>query len=494
MAVWEELLALGFSIIPAHSVDDLGFCSCRDSKCGSAGKHPRISWTAYQARKANETQVKAWAERWPDSNWCIVTGAVSGLIVIDIDPRHGGDESVRIYPELSSILSVPTPISLTGGGGQHYLFAHPGFTVPNAAGVWPGVDVRGDGGYIVAPGSRHVSQRMYAWDTSAHPEDVPLGVLPTNLFALFKKGSLLGGIAAEGSQRGRMDVDGIIEGRVRVPEGQRNEVMLRLVGSLVGADSSEASVLAMAQTVNTRSFDPPMEDGELCRIVHNIIEREGRKQTASKAALNLMTDQRESIHSNDLTAADIIDQAAALWREAGVPTLTDWYVLRGGDAVNYVLITPENEINLGSDILDYTNCRRVLLNSAALLMPWDRRPADWARRAHLLRMLAREEITDPVRAQDRVGEWIETYLSLYAPKEPEEINQRRDWLQSQAIIVSGEIWLRAGNLLRIAQRDDDSIRTTTLTRMMRRAGWERGVLNDGTGGSISAWHKPLAPL
>ena len=491
MAVWTHLFSLGYSIIPAHSVDDLGFCSCRDSKCGSAGKHPRISWTAYQSRKANESEVRAWAERWPDSNWCIVTGAVSNLVVIDIDPRHGGDESARIISELRQILAIPTPISLTGGGGQHYLFAHPGFTVPNAAGVWPGVDVRGDGGYIVAPGSRHVSQRTYEWDTSAHPDDVPLGVLPTSRFALFKNGTLIRGSSAE---RGRMDVDGIIEGRVRVPEGQRNEVMLRLVGSLVGADSSEASVLAMAQTVNDRSFDPPMDECEIARIVHNIIAREARKQVAALAALDLMTDQRESIHSNDLTAADIIDQAAALWREAGVPTLTDWYVLRGGDAVNYVLITPENEINLGADILDYTACRRVLLNSAALLMPWDRRPPDWARRAHLLRMLAREELVDPVRAGDRVGEWVQTYLSLYAPKEPEEISQRRDWLQSQAIIVAGEIWLRAGNLLRIAQRDDDAMRTTALTRMMRRAGWERGVLNDGMGGSISAWHKPLAPL
>ena len=493
MSIWQDLLAFGWSIIPAHSVDDLGFCSCRDSKCGAAGKHPRISWSAYQNRKANESEVKAWAERWPDSNWCIVTGKVSGLIAVDIDPRHGGDESSQIFPELREILAIPTPISLTGGGGQHFLFAHPGFTVPNAAGVWPGVDIRGDGGYIVAPGSKHVSQRTYEWDTSAHPADMPLGVIPSIRARLFEKGlaRYRGGLQ---TGNGRMDVDGIIEGRVRVPEGQRNEVMLRLVGSLVGADSSEASVLSMAQTVNERSFDPPMDDDEVVRIVHNIIDREGRKQAASRAALMMMNDALSSLHPNDLTPADVIDQAAALWREAGVPTLTDWYVLRGGDEVNYMLITPENEVNLGSDLLDYNGCRRVLLNSASLLMPWNRIPPDWARRAHLLRMLAREELVEPVRAGDRVSEWIETYLSLYAPKEPEEVSQRRDWLQSQAIIVSGELWLRVGNLLRIAQRDDDKIHTITLTRMMRRAGWERGVLNDGMGGSISAWHKPLAPL
>jgi hypothetical protein len=192
--------------------------------------------------------------------------------------------------------------------------------------------------------------------------------------------------------------------------------MLRLVGSLVGADSSEASVLSMAQTVNERSFDPPMDDDEVVRIVHNIIDREGRKQAAARAALMMMNDALSSLHPNDLTPADVIDQAAALWREAGVPTLTDWYVLRGGDVVNYMLITPENEVNLGSDILDYTGCRRVLLNSASLLMPWNRIPPDWARRAHLLRMLAREELVEPVRAGDRVSEWVETYLSLYAPQ------------------------------------------------------------------------------
>lgn len=503
IGIWEPLVALGYAIIPGHSVDDMGFCSCRGDRCSSPGKHPRIGWTTYQIRKPTEIEVRGWFTRWPDSNALIITGQVSDVVAIDIDPRHGGDEAWAAHYRplaqknlLANLESdILTPVSLTGGGGRHLFFKWPGYEIPNATGVFPGVDFRGDHGYVVAPGSRHVSGRTYEWDTSAHPEDIQPADLPQWLQDALRSGTRYGSTGANGELvvRGRLDVDGLIEGRVVVTEGERNETMLRFVGSLVGPDSVESTVLANAMTVNARSFIPPLDEGEVARIVHNIIGREHRKQQAAQAAAYLMTNNSTSVDSVNLTPDDMIQQAAALWHEAGVDTVTDWFVMKGGDTVSYVLVTPATEVSLGSDLLDYKGLRKTLLSLAGVLMPWQKTPADWDRRALLLHLLAREEVIAPLRASERVDEWVALYYVMAEPREPEEITHRRDYLQSQPILVDGDVWLKPQNLLRIAQREDDSIKSITLTRMMKRAGWSKGALGDGYGNALSAWHKPWVP-
>ena len=494
--IWEPLVLLGYSVIPGHSVDDMGFCSCRNDKCESPGKHPRVSWTAYQIRKPTVAEVKAWFTRWPESNALIITGQVSGVVAVDIDPRHGGDESWASFLNISGKSAVETPISLTGGGGQHLLYAWPGYEIPNATGVFPGVDFRGDHGYIVAPGSRHASGRTYEWDTSAHPEDIEPAELSQAFQDALRSRTRYGpsnGAGGDAVVRGRLDVDGLIEGRVLVAEGERNETMLRLIGSLVGSDSVESTVLANALTVNARSFIPPLDEGEVARIVHNIIGRERRKQQAAAAAAHMMTNNSGSVDSNNLTPDDMIQQAAALWHEAGVDTVTDWFVMRGGDTVSYVLVTPHSEVTLGDDLLDYRVMRKTLLSLAGVLMPWGKPPPDWDRRALLLHLLAREEVIAPLRASERVDEWVALLYVTAEPREPEEITHRRDFLQSQPILVGGEVWLRSQILLRIAQREDDTIKLVTLTRMMKRAGWSKGALGDGYGNALPAWHKPWVP-
>ena len=489
-------MALGYSVIPGHSVDHMGFCSCRNDKCSSPGKHPRISWSTYQIRKPTGSEVKGWFTRWPDSNVLIITGQVSGVVAVDIDPRHGGNEAWAHHRHITGQKDLVTPISLTGGGGQHLIFAWPGYEIPNATGVFPGVDFRGDHGYIVAPGSRHVSGRTYEWDTSAHPEDIAPAELSQEFQDALRSRTRYGpsnGVGGDAAVRGRLDVDGLIEGRVLVAEGERNETMLRLVGSLVGSDSAESTVLSNALTVNARSFIPPLDEGEVARIVHNIIGRERRKQQAAAAAAHMMTNQLGSVDSINLTPDDMIQQAAALWHEAGVDTVTDWFVMRGGDAVSYVLTSPHAEVSLGSDLLDYRGLRKTLLSLAGVLMPWQKPPPDWDRRALLLHLLAREEVIAPLRAAERVDEWVELFYVMAEPREPEEITHRRDYLQSQPILVDGEVWLKPQNLLRIAQREDDTIKSITLTRMMKRAGWNKGWLADGHGNSLSAWHRPWVP-
>lgn len=82
-------------------------------------KKPHIKWEQYQSQKADEQQIRAWWGRWPNANVAIVTGALSGIDVVDVDSQVGMDALNEFLPD-----SLQTPISQTPSGGWHYYFAH----------------------------------------------------------------------------------------------------------------------------------------------------------------------------------------------------------------------------------------------------------------------------------------------------------------------------------------------------------------------------------
>lgn len=131
--------------------------------CRPSGKEPLIPHGVLGAT-ADEDTIRRWWEAWPTANVAIATGARSGIVALDVDPRHGGDESLAAitqrYGPLPATLTV-----LTGGGGRHFYFTHPGGNVKNASGLggWPGIDLRADGGYVLAPPSIHPSGQAYRW-------------------------------------------------------------------------------------------------------------------------------------------------------------------------------------------------------------------------------------------------------------------------------------------------------------------------------------------
>jgi hypothetical protein len=163
------------------------------------GKRPLTSHGAHDAT-TDEATIRAWWRRWPEAGVAVATGAESGLVVLDVDPRSGGDESLRRLEAERGELPR-TPVVLTGGedGGDHYYLAHPGGTVPNRVGLggYSGLDLKADGGYVVAPPSIHLSGRAYVWEVNAHHDDVPLAPCPQWLLDL----------AAEGPSGARGDFD-----------------------------------------------------------------------------------------------------------------------------------------------------------------------------------------------------------------------------------------------------------------------------------------------
>lgn len=106
------------------------------------GKRPYTEH-GFQDATTDTATVLAWWQRWREANIGITTGAVSGLVVLDVDVQHGGQGTLAERERADG--KLPTaPEVVTGGGGKHIYFAHPGGELRNSAGqLGPGLDVRG---------------------------------------------------------------------------------------------------------------------------------------------------------------------------------------------------------------------------------------------------------------------------------------------------------------------------------------------------------------
>lgn len=161
----------GWPVFPCHE-PVAGGCSCGRADCTSPAKHPRTRRGLHDA-SCDPAVIADWWHRWPTANVAISTGARSRIVVVDIDPAHGGDASLTEL-ERSHASLPPTTTVITGSGGRHLYFAHPEVHVRNSAGVLgAGLDIRGDGGYVIAPPSRHPTGGTYRWAHPRNPAALP---------------------------------------------------------------------------------------------------------------------------------------------------------------------------------------------------------------------------------------------------------------------------------------------------------------------------------
>jgi len=240
----------GWHVFPLHHLVN-GKCSCGKSPCGDAGKHPRIKNGLLGATTDPRT-IKNWWNKWPEANIGVRTGAVSGIIVLDIDPKHRGDET--LYELENQYGELPETVEAkTGGGGRHIVLKHPGFNVKTGTGILgEGIDIRGDGGYIVAPPSKHASGNIYSWDIASKSNGI--AEMPPWLAEMVKETNL--GVPEK------------VEGDI--PEGQRHNTLLSFAGSMRRRGMVEDSIYAALQVENQYRCRPPLDDREVKRIAYSM--------------------------------------------------------------------------------------------------------------------------------------------------------------------------------------------------------------------------------
>jgi Bifunctional DNA primase/polymerase, N-terminal len=204
-----------------------------------AGKVPRLAAWPTQAT-TDEAKIRGWWRTWPTADIGIVTG--DGLLVLDVDPRNGGDATLADLERAHGVLPE-TPRGITGGGGTHVFLRVDG-PVTNRVGLAPGLDVRGDRGFVIVPPSLHKSGRYYEWEIGASLEDVPLAPAPPWLLELVARSGTGDRLRADGTP-------------LVLREGERNVGLFRL------------ACLLRRRGVNARATRPGFRQGlpsRRCRI------------------------------------------------------------------------------------------------------------------------------------------------------------------------------------------------------------------------------------
>jgi|GEM_PF-2393850 len=226
----------GFSVIPLQSRD----------------KIPALkSWKEYQKRYPTEDELQQWFGGNSENNIAIVTGAISKLAVLDFD----NPEALAHFDEND----LETPTVITNKGIHAYYLMPEGLRNFQNRDDLPGIDLRAEGGYVVAPPSIHPSGHQYVWEEGYGLDDLPLREFPQQI--LIKHPTE------------KTPLKELYQG---VSEGQRNNAITRLIGSFVSDDLSYEECLEGALFVNSRN-NPPLPNDEIERTVKSIYEKHHRE-------------------------------------------------------------------------------------------------------------------------------------------------------------------------------------------------------------------------
>ena len=289
--------------------------------------HGKAPLTEHGCKDATweETQIERWWARWPSAGIGIATGEASGgLLVIDLDVDEDkgidGRESLRRWEMVHGPLPGNTWLSITGRGGYHY-FYRVNRETKNRAGLYEGVDVRGDGGYIVAPPSIHPNGRAYEWEQG--PEDGPLAEADGRVWAFLAGGGKSQG--AEGQGGGQS-----FEAPEQIPEGQRVQTLVRLLCSQQAKGLSDAAIRAAVRAENEAKCVPPLTDAELEKTVFPALTRYQKGTAPYKAEYNSTTGSfKPGRGPIVLTTMDTVEEKTPEWLIPGYMPKNEICILAG---------------------------------------------------------------------------------------------------------------------------------------------------------------------
>ncbi|MDQ3541816.1 MAG: bifunctional DNA primase/polymerase, partial [Chloroflexota bacterium] len=250
----------GIHVFPCHTIEE-GKCTCRNPSCTSPGKHPIGNIVPHGVTEAttDPQTIDQWWALFPDANLGLATGFRSGINVVDIDPDKGGEDSWENLERLHEPVDDTWWVE-TGSGGYHIYFSADDTVRNSASLLGPGIDVRGEGGYVIAPPSRHATGGAYAWSTALNHKTLPNPApMPEWLVQRLSGGRRV--------NRDRALTNPLPE---RITEGGRNVWMSSIAGSMRRRGMSLQAIESALKIENRLKCEPRLDDREIERIAASI--------------------------------------------------------------------------------------------------------------------------------------------------------------------------------------------------------------------------------
>lgn len=234
-------LGLGFSVIPVGQ-----------------DKRPLLKWSPYQERRPTPDEIRAWFTDNPSANLAVITGTISGIVVIDVE-AGGSTEGLP-----------PTVTAKTQGGGWHYYYKHPGKKVITVARIRDLMDVRGDGGYALLPPSKG-PKGSYEWIVS--PNDAEFEELPEHLLSKILD-----------DEKPPADWDNLSAG---VSIGNRNQAATQVIGKMLAGTPMPMwkSLIWPGVVAWNDTLKPPMSKKELLSVWESITQRESKGRSPERTKI-----------------------------------------------------------------------------------------------------------------------------------------------------------------------------------------------------------------
>jgi hypothetical protein len=272
-----DYLDRGWSVIPIRIEDGV--------------KKALVKWKPFQTRRAEPEEVQRWWKEFPDALVGIVTGEISNLVVVDIDPKHGGDADTWAKRQPSGLRAN------TRSGGAHFYYSYPeGGRVRNSAGrIAKGIDVRAEGGYVVAPPSSG-----YSWASR--------GKAP-----VYRDEAPREEVRAERTDSGEQWLARLLKG---VGEGERDDACSRLAGYYLKKKVPQDVVIQTLLNWNQLN-DPPLSEADIYKTVESVARTAGSR-------IRVIDNGNRSDTNDDGNAYPIVGFTDYMARHGGHST--DWLI------------------------------------------------------------------------------------------------------------------------------------------------------------------------
>ena len=247
-------------------------------------KKPLIKWEEYQKRLPTKAEVGKWWLQYPEANIGVVTGKVSNLACIDIDDPMLKDKTID---SIEDYLKPPT--TLTPRGGRHLYFTYPDTDIRNAVSIIPKVDIRGEGGYVVAPPSINGEGKCYTWVEERKINKTALSEFP---YSVVK-------IASQGVAKPRQNSNiGMFN------EGRRDDDLFHIANMLIKGGAREQEVretlLALARTCS-----PPFPEEELSIKIESAMKRAEKRERNVTEEIKHWVDAQEGFFDTTTLYRDL---------------------------------------------------------------------------------------------------------------------------------------------------------------------------------------------